>query len=94
MLVCPCEDVTDDDIRSAMALGASQPDDVKRVTRCGMGFCQGLYCEGEVQRLLALATTTSGGASFRKRVPVRPVSLSLLAIATEPGAEQSSVLHT
>jgi bacterioferritin-associated ferredoxin len=92
IVVCPCEDVTADDVREAIALGASQPDDVKRVTRCGMGFCQGVFCEPAVRHILG-DLAGAGPARFRKRVPVRPVPLEILAAAAPSAARQSSALE-
>ena len=43
-LVCRCEDITLADIRKAIADGYSTIDEIKRVTRAGMGPCQGRTC--------------------------------------------------
>jgi len=67
------------------------PDQVKRLTRAGMGACQGRRCREQVAMLLAIATGTDLEkiplASYR--APVRPLPLSLLA-DTEELAEMAA----
>ena len=80
-LVCRCESVTADDIHQAIAEGCRDPDEIKAMTRCGMGQCQGRMCG------LALAEITSDLLklepgdlkSLSIRPPVRNISLSELA---------------
>jgi thioredoxin reductase len=68
--------------------GAPNPDQVKRLTRAGMGVCQGRRCREQVAALLAL----SAGARLRDiplashRAPVRPVPLSVAAETNESAA--------
>ena len=61
--------------------GPAHPDQIKRLTRAGMGTCQGRRCREQVACLLADATNTPveqvPTASYR--APVRPVPLGLLA---------------
>jgi len=61
--------------------GPSHPDQIKRLTRAGMGQCQGRRCRDQVRCLLAkadgLPLDRVPVASFR--APVRPVPLSVLA---------------
>jgi len=84
LIICRCEEVTRGELLAAIDLvGAEHPDEVKRVSRAGMGLCQGRGCRPLVAGLLA----TRGGqplaalplASYRP--PVR--SLPLAALATE-----------
>ena len=44
IMICRCEDVTLTDIRQAIADGYETIDEIKRVTRAGMGPCQGRTC--------------------------------------------------
>ncbi|PZW39286.1 thioredoxin reductase [Humitalea rosea] len=71
--------------------GPVHPDQVKRLTRAGMGPCQGRRCREQVAMLLALATDTPLEtiplASYR--APVRPLPLGLLA-DTEELAEMAA----
>ena len=43
-IVCRCEDITLADVRKAIAAGYRTIDEIKRVTRAGMGPCQGRTC--------------------------------------------------
>jgi len=43
-IVCRCEDITLADIRKVIADGYRTIDEIKRVTRAGMGPCQGRTC--------------------------------------------------
>ncbi|HEY0315770.1 MAG TPA: NAD(P)/FAD-dependent oxidoreductase [Sphingomonas sp.] len=61
--------------------GPANPDQIKRLTRAGMGVCQGRRCRDQVAMMLAIAA----GAPFgtiplaTHRAPVRPLPLSILA---------------
>jgi NADPH-dependent 2,4-dienoyl-CoA reductase/sulfur reductase-like enzyme len=63
------------------AAGAAHPDLLKRLTRAGMGHCQGRRCREQVAMLLAAATGVDVSrvplASYRP--PVRPVPMRILA---------------
>ncbi|WP_242185985.1 NAD(P)/FAD-dependent oxidoreductase [Sphingomonas sp. CARO-RG-8B-R24-01] len=64
-----------------LADGPAHPDQIKRLTRAGMGPCQGRRCREQVRCLLAVEQGVLPSevpvASFR--APVRPVPLSVLA---------------
>lgn len=80
-LVCRCESVTLGEIREAMADGATSAGAAKRLTRAGMGKCQGRYCSPSV---LALAAGTSGAppgefSGFAPQAPIRPVAIGEVA---------------
>lgn len=66
------------------------PDQVKRLTRAGMGACQGRRCREQVAALLALgaALPLSSIALASYRAPVRPLPLALAGQIPEP-AEQA-----
>ncbi|HEY1889098.1 MAG TPA: FAD-dependent oxidoreductase [Steroidobacteraceae bacterium] len=68
--------------------GAPLPDVVKRLTRAGMGPCQGRRCREQIAALIALATGTALGdiplATYRP--PVRPLRLAQLAALPEAAA--------
>lgn len=61
--------------------GPSHPDQIKRLTRAGMGPCQGRRCREQVRCLLARADGIALDAVpvASVRAPVRPVPLGLLA---------------
>ncbi|KPF70846.1 hypothetical protein IP69_08895 [Bosea sp. AAP35] len=66
------------------------PDQVKRLTRAGMGPCQGRRCREQVAALLALGTATplSSIPLASYRAPVRPLPLAVAGQIPE-AAEQS-----
>jgi len=76
-LVCRCEEITLGEIRRAMQEGASHPNDIKRRTRAGMGFCQGRICvptfQGIVDRELGIEPADIG--QERVRTPLKPIPL-------------------
>jgi NADPH-dependent 2,4-dienoyl-CoA reductase/sulfur reductase-like enzyme len=73
-------------LRHLLGEDAPNPDQVKRLTRAGMGVCQGRRCREQVAALLALGA----GTRLRDiqlashRAPVRPVPLSVAAETNEP----------
>jgi thioredoxin reductase/bacterioferritin-associated ferredoxin len=57
-IVCRCEDVTAGAVRSAIASGARSVRELRNLTRCGMGYCQGRTCGPILQLALAESTGT------------------------------------
>jgi thioredoxin reductase len=105
---CLCEEVSRGDlwaVRPPRYLGAGpvprppldpgrapNPDHLKRLTRAGMGVCQGRRCREQVAALLALDSGRRASeiplASYR--MPLRPLPLHLLAPAEEPEGMQEN----
>ena len=80
-LVCRCESVSLQELRGSLADGYLTAGAVKRLTRAGMGKCQGRYCGPSV---LALAAESSGippdeFSGFAPQAPIRPVAISEVA---------------
>lgn len=82
-IVCRCEEITAAEIR---ATGATDPNRVKALTRCGMGPCQGRQCGPVVNRILAQrgACSPAEVGLFRVRPPLKPVTLGELAALQAP----------
>jgi len=80
-LVCRCEEVSAGQIRQAVRDGHRDPNQVKFITRCGMGPCQGRQCSLAVSQILAAETgrPVASHRPFRVRPPIRPLSLAELA---------------
>lgn len=79
--LCRCEEVT---LATLTATAQGGPPDIaalKRLTRAGMGRCQGRYC---AHRLAGLAGAAPSGsetqAQLAPQMPVRPVPLAALAV--------------
>ncbi|WP_306119874.1 MULTISPECIES: FAD-dependent oxidoreductase [unclassified Roseitalea] len=73
-LLCRCESVSFGAARRAISDGAADLGALKRVTRLGMGRCQGRYCSEPAARLLG------SGDVFAPQPPSRPVPVAALAI--------------
>ena len=73
------------DLRSLTADGPINQDQIKRLTRAGMGACQGRRCREQVQVLLAMQGNQQTGSvpmpSYR--APLRPLPLHVLAAHDE-----------
>ena len=80
-----CEEVTAGDIRRAVGEGCVGPNQVKSVTRSGMGPCQSRQCGITVPLLTAeaLGLSVAGVGPLRPRPPLTPVTLGQLAALAE-----------
>ena len=76
-IICRCEEVLESEIRDAIRAGARNLEDVKRLTRAGMGLCQGKTCHRIVASILAeeLCCDPSDISAPSVRPPVRPLPL-------------------
>jgi sarcosine oxidase subunit beta len=76
-IVCHCEDITLDDLYSALEQGYNEIESIKRFTGIGTGKCQGKCCL--IQTLRALAgergsRAVVAGASAGPGSPLKPLS--------------------
>ncbi len=55
-IICRCSDISLGEIRRLIADGYTSLDEIKRITRLGMGPCQGKTCGLLVLREIAIAT--------------------------------------
>lgn len=83
-VICRCEELSFRDIEAGLNGGMSSIGSIKRLTRAGMGRCQGRYC-GPV--VAAIAAERSGQpleerAFWAPRPPVRPIAITEIAPAT------------
>ncbi|MCZ7571116.1 MAG: FAD-dependent oxidoreductase [Ardenticatenaceae bacterium] len=76
-ILCRCEEVTQAEVRRAVARGADSTGEVKAITRCGMGNCQGRMCSHLVAHCVARETGRSVAevGLFRPRPPSSPSPL-------------------
>jgi bacterioferritin-associated ferredoxin len=79
-IVCRCEEITVADIENAVLQGAETFDDVKRLTRCGMGACQAKTCHTVANAVIAELTHRSVAdvGVPRFRIPLRPITMDIL----------------
>jgi len=52
-IICRCEDVTWGEIRKILDKGLTSLNEIKRITRAGMGKCQGTTCRNILLREIA-----------------------------------------
>jgi octopine oxidase subunit A len=80
-IVCRCEEITAGQVRTAVANGHADSNQVKFLTRCGMGPCQGRQCANAVAQIIADTSgkTIEQSGLYRGRPPVAPLSLGQLA---------------
>jgi sarcosine oxidase subunit alpha len=83
--VCLCEDVTEKDLRQAIAEGFDHLETLKRYTTVTMGPCQGKMCHRLSIDLCAQMTgrTVEETGTTTARPPARPVPLGALAAGLE-----------
>jgi glycine/D-amino acid oxidase-like deaminating enzyme len=78
--LCRCEGVTLGTMRAAITRhGVGDAAMLKRVTRAGMGRCQGRYCAEYIDALLHPGAAACEWRGFAPQVPVRPVPAGALA---------------
>ena len=84
-IVCRCEEITLGEIKAALTEEIRDLNELKRMTRMGMGSCQGRMCAPFVQEMLAREGRVSpaGIGSLNPRPPIRPVPATALAGHTE-----------
>jgi len=91
-IICRCEDLTLEEIEKAIDdHGLRSFDEVKRITRCGMGPCQGKTCRKMVERMLSKKTVNGGISALEHttfRQPTKPVDVKVLAEAWEDESKE------
>lgn len=77
LIICRCQEVTEQEILDAIRDGADTVDGVKRRTRACMGLCQGKTCGRLIQRIIARETGINPAEIIpqKSRMPVRPVKI-------------------
>ena len=82
-IICRCEEVRLSEVLAAIRQGARDADAVKRMTRAGMGLCQGRTCARLVTQIIAreLEVPVAQVRQATQRLPVRPTPASLFDVA-------------
>jgi NAD(P)H-nitrite reductase large subunit len=85
LIICRCEEVTKGEILEAMEMGAETLNEVKRVTRAGMGLCQGRICRRLVMQIYGqtMGRKPEEIQPTTYRPPVRPLTIETLASGVE-----------
>jgi len=81
LIICRCEEITRGEIKSAIRNGMQTLNGIKRVTRAGMGLCQGQTCQRLVAQILSqeLGISPADIDPTTARGPVRPLRLGVFA---------------
>jgi thioredoxin reductase len=76
-VVCRCENITRAELEAILADGFDAIGAIKRLTRVGMGPCQGRYCALPVAQMIARRTgqRVDEAGLFAPRPPTRPVRI-------------------
>ena len=69
------------EIRETVRLGIKDPDRLKSMTRCGMGYCQARMCGLTVSEIIADEKKVSPEeiGYFKVRSPIIPITLGQVA---------------
>jgi NADPH-dependent 2,4-dienoyl-CoA reductase/sulfur reductase-like enzyme len=80
-VICRCEDVTLKQLKAALADNTIQIKDFKRMTRMGMGPCEGRMCGPSIIEMLRhrLNATAEDVGCLKPRPSIKPVALGVLA---------------
>ena len=81
LIICRCEEITRGEIKEVIRSGIRTLNGIKRITRAGMGLCQGQTCQNLVARILAeeLGLNPADIDPTTARGPVRPLPLAVFA---------------
>lgn len=80
-LVCRCEEISVAAVRQAIAEGLGSAGAVKRLSRAGMGRCQGRYCGAVVVDMVARASgdRIDEFSYFAPRLPFKPMPIAAIS---------------
>ena len=80
-IICRCEDITLKDIKEMLEDGYQTIDEIKRISRCGMGPCQGRTCRPLMIDIIArhrgIDKSEVELPTFRP--PTKPIKLGTIA---------------
>ncbi|WP_431284353.1 FAD-dependent oxidoreductase [Humitalea sp. 24SJ18S-53] len=94
-LACRCEEVTGRQLRELAALGVPGPNQMKAMSRCGMGPCQGRLCGLTVVETIAAARGISPAevGYYRLRTPVKPLTVAEMASMPRQASDVKAVIR-
>lgn len=80
IIICRCEDLTLAKLHELIKQGYTSVDEIKRISRAGMGPCQGRTCRALIEREIALLTKQAivdqPPTTFRQ--PTKPVTFAAI----------------
>ena len=80
-VICRCEEVTLKQLKTALADDTIQIKDFKRMTRLGMGSCEGRMCGPSTIEMMRhrLNASAEDVGCLKPRPSIKPVTLGVLA---------------
>lgn len=80
--ICRCECVKVGAVKSLVNEGIHDPGTLKRLSRVGMGRCQGRYCQNHLSNLLIDMTgkRPTYKALFAPQIPIKPIAIQKLVL--------------
>ncbi len=84
IIICHCEDVTVEELRSAIAQGYRDIETIKRYTGIATGKCQGKCCLTQLIRLLAMEKERERPTLTTIRQPVLPLRIDEIIETSSP----------
>lgn len=93
-IICRCEEISYEEILEVINLGGESFNDIKRITRCGMGACQSKVCADLVLQIIHEQTKKplSEIKIPRMRMPISPIKIEALATNSTKFSTVKSVL--
>jgi bacterioferritin-associated ferredoxin len=78
--LCRCEEITSSRVRELSEKGFHALRALRRVSRVGLGYCQGRFCQAMLREEFSTVTSRKPEdvGTFKVRPPVRPVKISRL----------------
>ncbi|NLW17739.1 MAG: (2Fe-2S)-binding protein [Firmicutes bacterium] len=79
-IICRCEDLTRSRLRQLIGAGYTTFDEIKRISRAGMGPCQGRTCRALIEQEIAamVGKPISEQPPTKFRQPSRPVTFAAI----------------
>jgi len=94
LVICRCEGIRAGEIDHAITrIGCKDVNAIKKITRAGMGPCQGIVCHRVVALELArLVNSESASVPHTFRPPIRPVPLARLGAWAQDVSEPAGTV--
>ena len=85
VIICRCSDITLKEIRKLIAEGYTTLEEIKRISRAGMGPCQGQTCRQLIAKEIALLTDRNlfDIKACDSRPPTKGITLNSIASGGE-----------
>jgi hypothetical protein len=84
-VVCRCLSISYSQIKAGISEDTLSAGASKRISRVGMGRCQGRYCSPVIQKLISenSGLEMDEHSGFAPQMPIKPVEIGVVAYAQE-----------